>query len=528
MRRIPSLLPLAAACAVTLSACTGTKPPAPQGDRVFTLGSPTQVMADWDPASQYTNPGNSAMRAMYDTLTFYDAASGKVKPSLATGWKSSRDGKVWTFTLRAGVRFHNGNPVDATAVKNAILRTKKLGQGAGYMFQRITSVDTPAANTVVFHVSRPTPLDMIMSAAYSAWIYDTSAASGKDLAKWFQAGRDAGSGPYTVEKWKAGQNDELTLKAVPSYWGGWARSHYSKVAFQVIPQESTSASLLRSGQLDYVMRLSPQLATTFAHDPQFKVVSGATWQNLILFYNAAGGPLKDARLRQALAHSIDYKGIISALQGTAVQENGIIPAGLFGHSDSVPLWQQDTAKARNLLTQAGYGPGRKKLRLTMTVTQGDSAGELAATLMKSSLASLNVDLTVQHLQAATKYAKAHSADASKRQDMTLLYWNPDYPDAETWFQSLVHTANPPQFNFSYYSDKTLDAKIDSVQALTVTDRNKAAKVYEAMEQTVYDQAPLQALFTVKPQRVMSSGVAGFSENPAYADVVFFHDLHPRD
>jgi peptide/nickel transport system substrate-binding protein len=526
-----------AVAAVVLSACTGSNSPVDNqshgtganagADQTFTYDSYNQVIVDWDPAVEYTNPGNSVMNAVYDTLTRYDSASGKVTPSLATHWTSTPDGKTWTFTLKPNVKFHDGKPVDATAVKNSILRTKKLNQGAGYMWQGVTSIDTPSSTSVVIHVSQPTPIDVIASGAYSAYIYDTTAAGSADLGKWFQEGKEAGSGPYTIEKWSQGQENELTLKAVPSYWGGWSGSHYKRVAFRVVSQDSTSSSLVRSGQVSYVAQMSPQLVNTFKGDNKFAVTSNLSWQNLILYYNTASGPLADVRLRKAIASAIDYKGMIAALQGSAEQQSGIIPTGLFGHTDSVPVWTQDTARAKSLLAEAGYGPGKKKLSLSLTLTQGDSNEALDATLIKSNLAALNVELNVQALQTATKYAKARSTDPKKRQDMTMLYWNPDYADAQTWFQSLVRTTNPPAYNFSYYSNKALDAQTDGVEALTVTNKTQAEDVYKQMEQTVYDQVPIEALYTVKTQRVMASTVGGLVENPAYADVVFFYQLHPQ-
>lgn len=153
---------------------------APDTNQTFTYDSYNQVIVDWDPAVEYTNPGNSVMTALYDSLTRHDAKTGKVTPDLATKWSATPDGKTWTFTLRAGIKFHDGRPVDAAAVKSAILRTKQLNQGAGYMWQGVTAIDTPSASTVVFHLSQPTPLDVIGSAAYSAWIYDTKAAGSAD------------------------------------------------------------------------------------------------------------------------------------------------------------------------------------------------------------------------------------------------------------------------------------------------------------------------------------------------------------
>jgi peptide/nickel transport system substrate-binding protein len=115
-----------------------------------------------------------------------------------------------------------------------------------------------------------------------------------------------------------------------------------------------------------------------------------------------------------------------------------------------------------LLQQAGYGPGTKPLNLSLTYTQGDTNEQLVATLMKSSLAKLNVNLTVQSLAWPTQWARGKSGNAAQHQDIFMEYWWPDYADPYSWFVNLLQTEKQPYFNLSYYSNPTLDSQINRV------------------------------------------------------------------
>ena len=103
------------------------------------------------------------------------------------------------------------------------------------------------------------PLDLEASADYSAYIYDTQAAGSGSLTKWLNAPHDAGTGPYTLQTWNNGQEFEVVLKAYPQYWGGWSGAHYKRVVFRVVPQDTTAAQLIRTGQVNFVEQMSPTL-----------------------------------------------------------------------------------------------------------------------------------------------------------------------------------------------------------------------------------------------------------------------------
>src|SRR5690349_21624083 len=524
---------LAAAATVpllTLAACSGSASPpsassqSQPANAVFTYDTTAPVMVDgWDPATEYSD-GIIAMSEMYESLTHYDAATKTIKPMLATSWSSSADGKTWTFHLRHGVYFHTGRLMTAQAAKDAIQRTIKLDGGAAYVWGAVTTMDTPDQYTLVLHQKYPSPLAQEASADYSAYIYDTQAGGGgSKLTSWLNAAHDAGTGPYTVQKWNKGQELEVTLTKFGKYWGGWSGSHFTKVVFRVVPQDSTAAQLLRSGQVSFVEQISPSLWSSFKGDSGIKLVQAASWQNLLAQLNVKALSLP---VRQAISYAIDYQGILTALRGAGVASSGLVPPGLFGHSSDLPVYSHDKAKAAQLLNSAGYGPGKKALNLSLTYTQGDSNEQVVATIIKSDLAALNVDLSVQALAWPTQWAKGKSSDVAKHQDIFMEYWWPDYPDPYSWFQGLLETESPPYYNMSYYSNPSLDKQINGIEQLVATNKDAAAQSYRNLQVTVLQQVPLVPVYDDNYQYAMLSGISGLKVNPAYPNVVFVHDLKP--
>ncbi|MEZ0076689.1 ABC transporter substrate-binding protein [Planotetraspora sp. GP83] len=494
-------------------------------DATFVYLSNLDVVTDWDPGTSYSNE-IIAMQNIYDSLTVYNPVTKRASARLAARWQASSDGKTWTFTLRDGARFHTGRPVDAAAVKASIERTKRLSTGAAYIWDCVRQITVKDPLTVEFTLRYPAPLDLIASADYAAYIYDTAAAGSGDLAKWFQQGKDAGSGPYTVANWRKGSRDELMLKAFDGYWGGWDGAHYKNVEFRVTPNLTTAWQLLLRGEASFVERLNPSLFHKARTTAGVRTLQVPSFQNMLVLFNSASGPLKDVRLRQAVQKAIDYDGVVAALRGSGTKANGLVPEGLLGHTpDIVP--HQDLAGAAELLRQAGYGPGGKPLELTLTYAQGDDDERLLVTLLTSALSRLNVQVHAWAMQWNAQWDQGKAKDPAKRQDIFVMYWWPDYADAYSWFLNVFHSADPVSFNLTYLKDRDLDGQIDRLPSLVATNRAAAQKMYADLQSTLIDkQAVVAVPWVSNYQRAYLGNVQGYTDNPAYPNVVFVHDLIP--
>ena len=203
---------------------------------------------------------------------------------------------------------------------------------------------------------------------------------------------------------------------------------------------------------------------------------------------------------------------------------GVIPPGLLGHSDALTGAGLDLEGAKALLAAKGFGPDGETLSLTMTIATGDTDLALVATSLTSNLAALNIELDVQAMEWQAQWDEAKAEDVATRQDIFAMYWWPDYPDPFSWFISLFHSEDAPSFNLAYYADPEMDAMIDGIQSLTVTDRAAAEAQYVAMQQQLIDDAVVVAPYVQSYQRVLDAAVQGYVDDPAYAQVVFVYDL----
>lgn len=491
---------------------TGTPSEGVANDATFVYAPNLDVVTDWDPATSYSNE-IIAMSNIYEGLTRYDAGARKAVPRLATEWTSSDGGKQWTFKLRQGVKFHSGADLDAQAAKKAIERTIEKKGGAAYIWDAVDSIEAPDASTLTFKLKYAAPLDLVASSGYAAYIYDVDAVD--------ESGRtDAGTGPYTVGSWQKGKETELTLKAFDGYWGGWKPEQYRKIAFRVTPEITTAWQLLQQGEVTFVPRLNPQLFAQAQTTAKVMTAQSPSFQNLLVLFNTASGPAKDIRIRQALQAAIDYDGLVAALKGSGQKASGLVPQGLLGGAPGLEP-KQDMQKAQELLQSAGYGPDNPELKLSLTYAQGDEDQKLLVTLLSSALKNLNVDLRARPMTWNAQW------DLGKKrgQDLFVMYWYPDYPDAYSWFLNVFKSSDKPQFNLSYLKDAEIDKAIDALPQLTATDQFKAEQAYRDLQrELIDDRAAVAVPYVQTYQRALSSDVQGYADNPAYPNVVFVYDL----
>jgi peptide/nickel transport system substrate-binding protein len=523
--RLPALAAAVAACVA--GCASGTAPAKTALSPTFTYSYHLDVVTDWDPATSYSNE-LIALQNVYESLTRYDPATRKVAPRLASSWAASADGLTWTFRLRPGVRFHDGNPMTAQVAKAAIERTIAEQGGAAYIWGAVSSIDTPDPATLVFHLSYAAPMDVIASSDYGAYIYDTAPPGVKPgaLKDWLEAGHDTGTGPYTVAGWNQGQEAEVQLDAFRGYWAGWQGRHYGRIVFNHTPDVTTAWQTAETGDVDFVAQLNPELFKEATHFHSLGTQATPSLQNLIAFFNTAAGPLADVRLRQAVQNAIDYDGLVAALHGGVSPAQGLIPSGLDGNDPKLTR-HQNLPLARKLLAEAGYGRGGKHLTLTLTYAQGDDAQQLFVTLLSSELQDLNITLDAKPMQWNAQWAQAKATDPGHRQDILLMYWYADYASAYSWFINLFHSAQPVSFNLSYLDDPVVDKEIDAIPQLTATDPAAARADYALLQRQLLDQdAAAAPLFVDTYQRVYAGGITGYHDNPAYPDVVFVHDLEP--
>ena len=530
-RRTRSSLLIAAVTmgALALSACTVSSGGDAQGDdagpRVLSIASSAAVTT-WDPIASFSTEA-FYMGNIYETLLKRnpEGSSEEFTPVLAKEWSSSDDGLTWTFTLQDNATFHNGDRVDAEAVKASILAAKEYS-GASFIWAPLESIDTPDDSTVVMNLSYAAPMDLIASATYGAWIVEpTALAASQDDEDYFESGVAAGSGPYTIESYKPGA--EAVLTAVDDYWNSDNEPYYDTVSVQITPDGVTAQQMFTAGEVDLATNVPLENVDAVAAQAGAEVRTSASPNNFVGFFNTLREPLDDPKVRQALSYAIPYEDIIEVgSYGYGTQARGPAPQGIFPYSEDVPQYTYDLDKARQLLEEAGHADG---FDLTLTYSSENPNSTRFAPLIKDSFAQIGVDVEVTGMLWADQWDHARN-DPEQAQDMLIvLYW-PTYSDAGTDNLPALFGSwdgeSDPFFALSYWNNPEYDELIAEAALLSGSDRDAAQELYTEAQTLLVDQAPGFFLYDQQSVQIVPEGLEIEPYNENYPFTTFFSTIRP--
>jgi peptide/nickel transport system substrate-binding protein len=284
---------------------------------------------------------------------------GSVTPLLAESWTMDPDGKSYTFKLRRGVKFHDGEAFDASDVKFSFERAKddkSTNKAKKAVFDNIRRVDTPDAHTVILTLENADPNFLFRMGENTAVILDPKTAVGT-------ATRPVGTGPFTFDDWKKGNS--VTLKKWPGFRD--AKSvKLERATFRFINDPAARVAALLAGDIDGVPRLdAPQAVKQLQADKRFVVSIGSTAGKGIVAINNRKKPFDDVRVRRAIMHAIDRKAFIDGvLEGLATPIGSHFAPTDAGYVDLTAMTPHDPDKARALLKEAGV---TTPLNVTLTL-----------------------------------------------------------------------------------------------------------------------------------------------------------------
>jgi peptide/nickel transport system substrate-binding protein len=451
-----------------------------------------QKIATWDPRASAADEVTYFANC-YEPLLWSNppGSAQPFRPALATSWEVSQDGFTWTFHLRQGVKFHDGTPFNAAAVKYSIEATKKLGIGASYIWYPLKKVKIVDDYTVKLITSYPAPMDRVASSMYGAWMFSPK-TEGKSQAWWDQA-HEAGTGPYTLESYKPGE--EIVFQQNPDYWGGWKPNQFKKVVTKIVVDSTTMRQSFEAGEVDWADSLPRDAIPALEKNPNLKIIKKPSVQSEIMQINTRVKPLDNVKVRQALSYATPYQDIIEVgVNGFAKQSRGPIPSGLYPHDPDLLQYTYDIEKAKQLMAEAGYGSGSTKL--LMTYTSDEPYAPKFVSLIKEAYAKIGIDLQLQPMLYEQQWERA-KGPANDRQAIFVQTWWPGWPDGYDSLYSLLHSESPVLYNLSYWYNKSFDNLIDSAFSYESTNPTKAQDLYNQAQQMAVDQAPIIYLFDLE-------------------------------
>lgn len=455
---------------------------------------------------------------IYDGLVRYKDGSLEVEPALATSWKISEDGRIYTFQLRKGVKFHDGTPFDSAAVKfnfERMLNKEHPYYDTGpfplaFFFSEIDKINTPNSHEVVFHLKQPYA-PFLSNLAYPTGLMISPAAVkkyGKD------AGRHPnGTGPFRFAEWVS--NTKVVVTGNPDYWGG--KPELKAVVFRPLTDANTRLAEMLSGGLDVMVNVPADSIQTFTDDPRFKLLQQVGPHVWFLILNTKDGIFKDKQVRQAVNYAINKKALVdSVLQGTATVANGPTPpAFAWAHNNELDPYPYNPDKAKELLKAAGV----KDAQLVFYVTEGGS-GMLdpvaMGTAIQADLAKVGLNAKIETYEWNTFLSKVNAGLSTKagKADMAEMAWMTNDPDTLP-FLALRSEALPDKggFNSGYYSNPKVDELLE--KARRSTDQAERALLYKEMQTIVHEDAPWLFVANWKQNAVASVRVSDLKLQPSF-------------
>jgi peptide/nickel transport system substrate-binding protein len=296
---------------------------------------------------------------LYDTLVTRDPDTGRILPGVARSWKNI-DPVTWEFKLQPGVKFHNGNPLNAESVRftveERILADEQKSPQVGN-FKWIKKVEV--VDDLTFRIISHKPYPLVLERLNVLWVYDPAYC--KEVGDKKLAEAPMGSGPYSFVKWDRGS--QLVLKKNPNYWQEGIPK-IDNVVVRIIPETSTRLAELISGGIDFAFNLIPDMWGTLTKMKNIVPMDVPILRINFWMFDSMGraskGPWNDARVRRAIIHAIDRKAIIKEImQGHASEVSGPCSPLHWGYDPVVKEldYDYDPEKAKALLKEAGYEKG---------------------------------------------------------------------------------------------------------------------------------------------------------------------------
>lgn len=480
-------------------------------------------MISLDPAVAYEFSGILVAQNTYDTLVAFEGEDlTTLKPRLAQSWKITDAGSSWkvTFTLRSGVKFSTGRPLTAKAVAFSFDRVIALNKSPAFLFKDVAGLkegDTRAIDDRTVEVTLPktaSPQGFLSVLTFTVGaVVDPDEAmahqSGTDRGEAWLRNHSAGTGPYVLERWDT--ESRAVLTANPNYWG--PKPRLTRIVIQHVPESSTQKFMVESGDADIAANLTPEQARELSAKPNVKVQKGGLLQLVYVGMNAKHPPLDKVQVREAIRWSIDYDGIVrSLLRGEARKVQTIIPEGLFGFNSAAPF-QQNVARAKALLREAGVPNG---FSVELLVPTGPAPGgvkwsDLAAKL-QSDLARVGIKVSIKE----TAQAQLLNIYRAQKGQMVMILWGPDFPDPDGNATPFSDYAAKSIAWRNQYEDATAAAL--AKRAALEPDAAKRRTLYRQLTDRLLHQGPYVILYQPTTRFALRSGVQGFVWNPmAFAE-----------
>lgn len=455
-----------------------------------------------DPYNTNNTLTTAVTKSFYEGLFEFDR-NLKVKPVLAESYSVSKDGLVYTFKLRSGVKFQDGTDFNAEAVQANLQRVMDPANKLARFnqFNRIAKVEAVDAHTVRITLKEPFSAFINSLAHASAAMISPTALKkyGKDIAL-----HPVGTGPFQFVEWK--QTDYVKGQKFAGYW----RKGYPKVdsvTWKPVLENSTRAAMLQTGEADFAYPLPYEQAAQLKSNAKLQVTSAPSIITRYVSFNVLQKPFSDVRVREAINYAINKQALAKVVfNGYAFPAQGYVPQGVEFAYKMQP-WPYDPAKARALLKEAGYPNGFESV---LWSAYNNSTSQKAIQFIQQQLAQVGIKVTVQALEPGQRTEWVQTAPDPKTAKIRMYYagWSSSTGEADWALRPLLATEAwlPKLNNTAYYSNTKVDQLL--ADALKTTDVKARAGIYREAQEIIYKDAPWAPLVTEENLSASSKRLSG--------------------
>jgi peptide/nickel transport system substrate-binding protein len=447
----------------------------------------------------------------------------KPAPGLAQSWEISQDGLHYTFHLRPGVKWQDGQPFTAADVVftiDQILNPKVNTPNRPFFsalagFDQVTDPKNPVdpnslkeppvqaldPETVEFNLSKPyAPLLLVLTDPRLD-IVPEHLLKGQDLNTAAFNSHPVGTGPFEFVSWT--KNSQIVLKANPDYWGG--KPQIDRIIYRIIPDPTTAVQALKAGEINFLESPPLDQLAGLKADPRFQVLTGSTVSYEYFGFVLTNPLFADVRVRQAFNYAVDVPQIIKdVLLGYAVQAAGQFPPSSWAANPAVKPYPYDPARAKQLLAAAGWTPGPggilqkdgKPFQFSCMVNQADNQAIQAATIIQADLQQVGVKMTINQIDWPTEVKNLFASNY----EATVVGWT-NHPDPDPFAYTIWDSSQWKGRNFAHFKDPEVDRLLEEGRSATTLAARQQA--YYQFDQVLHDDAPY--VFLWYPEQIFVVG-----------------------
>ncbi|HCS61275.1 MAG TPA: peptide ABC transporter substrate-binding protein [Microbacterium sp.] len=518
VRRILPITALAAAASLALSACAGpasSEGGAVGGEVVWAIEGANLSAAHMDPQTSQLDVSGMVQRVVLDSLVFQEA-DGSFSPWLATDWDISADATTYTFELRDDVKFHDGEPFNAEAVKanfDRIVDPETASAQAASMLGADFYAGTTVIDEFTVEVAFTQPYSPFLQAASTANLgfYSPSVLEDSDQLKAGGPGVNVGTGPFELTEYTPDQ--ELVYTRNPDYaWGpdGAKAAKFETLRVEILPEASVRTGVVESGEADLASNIPPNLATNL---PDTLTVDSNEYPGLpySLYLNEQYGVFNDEKVRQAFARGIDIDAAVEEIFfGQFPRAWSILGSTTPGYDASLEgSWPFDQDAANALLDEAGWTDrdsdgtrmkdGERLSVRWIAYTPVSDDNDALGNAIQSDLADIGFEVTREVLEPG-----AYNAQYEPK-TFDLTDWGFSGVDGDL-LRSHLHTDGFQ--NASQVSDPEIDSLLED--GIATTDADARAKIYQQLQQWNAEYTAIVPLYSPSLITAVNDNIDGLT------------------